>query len=132
MNKKMDMGINMYDFNRINMKQFPYLETEEEIENVKTLLRNYINKTCSEFYMLLNHDVRDFTLFNFKNGILTDIKIHTMANDIIECFENRAYGLLDVELDEAGLAVEIWVKDRATEEVYMFLLFPYDSGVIQY
>lgn len=132
MNKEVDMGMNVYDFNRVNMGQLPYLETEEEIANAKKVLKNYINKTCCEFYMMLNHDLRDFTLFNFKNGILTEIKANIMADDVVKCMENRGYGLLDIELNEEGSAVEIWIKDRDTETVYMFLLFPYDIGVIQY
>ena len=132
MSKEIDSGIDMYSFNRVNMGQLPYLETEEEIEFAKIVIKNYINKTCGEFYMMLNHDLRDFTLFNFKNGVLTDVKIKVMIDDIIECMENRGFGLLDVGLDEVGLAVEIWVKNRETEAVYMFLLFPYDLGVIQY
>ena len=132
MNKEVDMGIDMYSFNRVNMGQLPYLETKDELESAKLFIKNYINKTCSEFYMMLNHDLRDFTLFNFKNGILTDIKINIMADDIIECMNNRGFGLLDVGLDEADAAIEIWVKDRETEAVHMFLLFPYDNGVIQY
>lgn len=132
MSKEIDMGLDVYSFNRVNMGQLPYLETAEEIESVKTYIKNYINSTGSEFYMMLNHDLRDFTLFNFKNGILNDIKIKVMADDIIECMENRGFGLLDVGLDEAEIALEIWVKNVETEAVHMFLLFPYDNGVIQY
>ena len=132
MEKEVDIGIDMYSFNRVNMGQLPYLETEEEIDGAKIIIKNYINKTCNEFYMMLNHDLRDFTLFNFRNGLLNDTKIQVMADDIIECVQNRGFGLLDVNPDEAGMAIEIWVKNRETETVYMFLLFPYDVGVIQY
>lgn len=132
MEKEVDMGIDMYSFNRVNMGQLPYLETEEELDGAKTIIKNYINKTCNEFYMMLNHDLRDFTLFNFRNGLLNNTKIQVMANDIIECMQNRGFGLLDVNLDEAETAIEIWVKNKETEAVFMFLLFPYDMGVIQY
>ena len=132
MNKEVDMGIDMYSFNRVNMGQLPYLETEEEIECAKQCLKNYINHTFSTYYMLLNHDNKDFTLFHFKNGVSSDIKINTMANDIIECMENRGFGLLEINSDETGSAQEVWVKDKKTETVYMYLLFPYDMGVIEY
>lgn len=132
MNKEIDSGMNIYDFNRVNMGQLPYLETKEEIDSVKTFLKNYINSTYGNYYMMLNHDRKDFTLFNFLNGVFTDIKITTMVDDIIECMENRGLGFLDVELDNAETAVEIWVKDRNTEAVFMYLLFPYDNGVIEY
>ena len=132
MNKEVDMGIDMYSFNRVNMGQLPYLETEEEIECAKRCLKNYINHTFSTYYMLLNHDNKDFTLFHFKNGVGNDTKINTMVNDIIECMENRGFGLLEINSDETGRAQEIWVKDKKTETVYMYLLFPYDMGVIEY
>jgi hypothetical protein len=133
MSKEVDSGINMYEFNKVNMgKNLPILKTDDEIEGAKLVISNYINETMGEFYMMLNHDNRDFTLFNFFNGILTTVKVKTMTDDIIECMENRGYGLLDVNLDEAGAAVEIWVKDKETEAVFMYLLFPYDIGVIKY
>ena len=131
MDKEVDMGIDMYSFNRVNMGQLPYLETEE-IECAKQCLKNYINHTFSTYYMLLNHDNKDFTLFHFKNSVGSDIKINTMANDIIECMENRGFGLLEINSDETGGAQEVWVKDKKTETVYMYLLFPYDMGVIEY
>lgn len=131
MNKEVDMGIDMYSFNRVNMGQLPYLETEEEIKGAKSIIKNYLKTNTSNYYMLLNHDNRDFTLFNFRENI-TDLKINTMTNDVIECMENRMFGLLDVGLDEAGCAIEVWVKDRKTEAVYMYLLFPYENGVIEY
>ena len=131
MSKEVDMGIDMYSFNRVNMGQLPYLETEEEINGAKNIIRNYLKTNASNYYMLLNHDNRDFTLFNFRENI-TGLKIDVMTNDIIECMENRGFGLLDVGLDEAGCAIEVWVKDRETETVYMYLLFPYENGVIEY
>jgi hypothetical protein len=132
MSKEIDSGMNMYDFNRINMGQFPYLETEEEINRAKLTLKNYIRKTLGSFYMMLNHERKDFTLFYFQNDTITEVKINTMVNDIIECMDNRNLGLLDVCLDDADAAIEVWVKDRETETVYLYILFPYDNGVIQY
>lgn len=132
MSKEIDSGINMYEFNRINMGQFPYLETEEEINRAKLTLKSYIRKTLGSFYMMLNHERKDFTLFYFQNDTITEVKINTMVNDIIECMDNRNLGLLDVCLDDADAAIEVWVKDRETETVYLYILFPYDNGVIQY
>jgi hypothetical protein len=40
--------------------------------------------------------------------------------------------IIDIFEDETGEALEVWVKNLETEAVYMYLLFPYDSGVIEY
>ena len=132
MNKEINTGVNMYEFNRVNMGQLPFLTTKEEIDGAKAQVIDYIEKTNSNYYMMLNHDKKDFTLFNFQNDYISNFKILSMANDVIECMENRGLGLLDIGLDEAGCALEIWVKDRYTEAVFMYLLFPYDNGVIEY
>ena len=132
MNKEINAGVNMYDFNRVNMGRLPFLTTKEEIEGAKAQVINYIEKTYNNYYMMLNHDKKDFTLFNFQNDYVDNFKILSMANDVIEGMENRGLGLLDINLDEAGYALEIWVKDKHTEAVFMYLLFSYDNGVIEY
>ena len=132
MSKEIDSGISMYEFNRANMGQLPYLETEEEIASAKAFLKQYIKENGASFYMMLNYDNKDFTLFHFNNGIIIDAKLEVMAEDIFECMDNRGFGMLDISLDNAELAIEIWVKDRATDAVYLYMLFPYDMGVIEY
>lgn len=132
MSKEVDMGINLYEFNKVNMGKLPVLLSKEEVEGAKTQLRKFIDETCSNYYMLLNHEKKDFTLFNFRNENITKFKINSMADDIVECMYNRGLVLIDVNTDEAGIAMEIWTKDRHTEAVYMYLLFPYNEGVIEY
>jgi hypothetical protein len=132
MNKEIDSGVNMYDFNRVNMGRLPVLKTEEELNGAKQVIKNFINEKLAKYYMLLNHDNRYFTLFNFVNGVITDTKNKLMANDIIECMQNFGFGIIDIFEDETGEALEVWVKNLETEAVYMYLLFPYDFGVLEY
>lgn len=131
-NKEVDMGINMYDFNRVNMGRLPLLKTEDEINGAKDVIKRFANQMLAKYYMLLNHDTRYFTLFNFTNGKIDSIKIQQMSNDVIECMQNLNYGIIDISPDENGGGLEIWVKDLETETVYMYILFPYDLGVIEY
>ena len=132
MDKEIETGVSLYDFNRANMGQFPILSTEEEINGAKNIILDFLCRDEMSYYMLLNHETRYFTLFEFSNGIKSDGRRKTMANDVIECMANCGYGILDICYDDAGTALEVWVKDLDTDTVYMYLLFPYDFGVIVY
>jgi hypothetical protein len=130
--KNLDIGVNMYEFNKVNMAKLPILKTSSEIRGAKRVVKNFVNAKPATYYMMLNHENRYFTLFNFRNGIMTEGKIDVMANDVIECMENCGFALIDINEDSTGEALEIWVKDEENEIAYMYLLFPYDFGVIEY
>ena len=130
--KEIDTGVSLYDFNRANMGQFPILSTEEELNGAKNIILDFLCRDEMSYYMLLNHETRYFTLFEFSNGVKSDGRREAMANDVIECMLNCRYGILDICYDNAGTALEVWVKDLDTDTVYMYLLFPYDFGVIVY
>ena len=129
MSKEINSGLNMYEFNRMNMGKLPLLE---DLSGAKETIKSFISKKATQYYMLLNHDNRYFTLFNFSAGIVLSSKIELMGEDVIECLQNCNFGIIDIFEDEVGAALEIWVKDLETEAVYMYLLFPYDYGVIEY
>lgn len=132
MAQEIDSGMNLYEFNRVNMGKLPVLKTIEEFEGAKLVIENFINDKLGTYYMMLNHERKDFTLFNFLQGVIVDSKTETMINDVLECMDNRSLDIIDISPDEANMALEIWVKERQTEAVYMYLLFPYDFGVIEY
>ena len=132
MTKDIETGVSMYDFNRANMGKLPLLD-EEGIEGAKNVVRKFLTRQTENFYyMLLNHENRYFTLFEFTHNIKSDDRINTMADDVIECMLNCGFGIIDINEDEIGMALEDWVKDIETEAVHMYLLFPYDFGVIKY
>jgi hypothetical protein len=132
MSKEIDSGVNMYEFNRINMGRLPVLKTEEELNGAKQVIKNFVNEKLANYYMLLNHDNRYFTLFNFKSGVISELKVNVMSDDVIECMQNFGFGIIDIFEDTTGEALEVWVKNLETEAVYMYLLFPYDFGVLEY
>lgn len=132
MSKEMQAGINLYEFNKINMGKLPILKTEEEILGAKSVVIKFLEENPATYYMLLNHENRYFTLFNFKSeGSKSNAK-SVMAQDVIECMEYCGFDLIDICLDEDGYALEVWGKKQTEQEACMYLLFPYDSGVIEY
>lgn len=124
-----DMGLNVYEFNKNIMKQLPVME-EVGIEKVKETLKDYLENTPAEQYlMMLCREKNDYTLFNFYDT-WDDAQF---ADDVIECFENRGLGIVDSEIIDDGVAMEIWVKQPGQmEEADLYYLFPADQMVIEY
>lgn len=124
-----DMNFTVYDYNKNIMKQWPVLEGEG-LENVKQELRNYLENTPAEQYlMMLCKEKNDYTLFNFYDT-WDDAQF---ADDVIECFENRGLGIVNSEIIDDGVAMEIWVKQPGQmEEADLYYIFPADSMIIEY
>ena len=133
MSKEVDTGVNLYEFNKINMAQIPCLETTEQFNGAKLVVKDFVNENLSSnYYMLLNHEKRYFTVFHISKEIDLEFAKEMIANDILECMLNCNFGIIDINKDESEMALEVWVKDLETADVHMFLFFPYDFGVIEY
>ena len=79
--------------------------------------------------MLLCHELRDYTLFNFDaTSEKRNVKASEAANDVLECMTNRGQ-LISVEFQTDG-AWEIWMRNN--EDCFAYYLFPYDNAVIEY
>jgi hypothetical protein len=124
-----DMNLTVYDYNKNIMKQWPIVEGEG-LDNVKQELRNYLENTPAEQYlMMLCREKNDYTLFNFYD-VWDDAQF---ADDVIECFENRGLGIVNSEIIDDGVAMEIWVKQPGQmEEADLYYIFPADSMIIEY
>lgn len=77
--------------------------------------------------MLLCHEQRDYTLFNFIDykGEDTDI---ICADELIECLLNRGK-IKGIDITKDNNAIEIWIS--IDKEAFAYYFFPYDSGVIE-
>lgn len=121
---------NLYDFNKINMARLPTLNHDQE-NTAKNVLSSFFHENSdARYFMMLCHENRDYTLFDRQNWNMRDV-VGTILNDIVECIHNRGYGIIDIGTVPG--AIEIWVKPYGqTEVAHLFMLFPYDNGVINY
>ena len=123
-----DMGLNVYEFNKNIMKQLPVMENDG-IQTVKKSLQEYLVSSETKYLMMLCKERSDYTLFNFdkiRNSSL-------FADDVIECMENRGLGIINFEIIEDGIVIELWVKEPGQmEEAYLYYIFPADEMVIEY
>ena len=87
----------------------------------EAVLAKYIKETDAEFYMLLNHEFRYFTLFETKHDDLIPAAREVL--NVLAYFDD----VKAIERVENG--VEIWATYEG--QIGMFLFFEYDKGVIK-
>ena len=122
-----DMGLNVYEFNKNIMKQLPVIE---DLKGVRETLIKYIHETpAKQYLMMLCREQNDYTLFNLNNNRFNN----QFDQDVIECMENRGFGIVSAEIIDDGVAMEIWVKEPGQmENADLYYLFPADQMVIKY
>lgn len=111
---------NLYDANKQLVKQtcksLTHIELAQKQEEIKEW---FINK---KYVMLLNHDIRYFTVFHNVNN-----DYGFAAAQVIGCLEDQNGDIVSIELQKDG-AWEIWVK--IDNDFMVFYLFDYEKGVI--
>lgn len=122
---------NLYDINKQVMFSQPKVDAEI-LAQKKADLREWITMHAYQHYfMMLCHERRDYTIFNFTGKSLQGVTIadvDSMTDDVIECLTNRGT-LLALDLQDAG-GWEFWIKDE--DDAYMYLMFPYGAAVLEY
>ena len=121
------MGLRVYEFNKNIMKQLPVIE---DLKGVRETLIEYIHETpAKQYLMMLCREQNDYTLFNLNNNRFNN----EFDQDIIECMENRDFGIVSCEIIDDGVAVELWVKrPNQMENADLYYIFPADAMVIKY
>ena len=115
----------IYEVNKEICAQLPPL-TEEEKQKSIAFIKEYLENTFNTFYMLMNHEVRYFTLFNDDSWCWGDYPRHDKgAKTIFEIAESLGQ-VKTVTFDTSKTALEFWIDDK------IYLFFPYDEGVVNY
>lgn len=120
---------NLYDMNKQLMANEAEIAPEVRTEKRKALI-DWIKANYNEHYfMMLCHELRDYTVFRLRDTAPTIGAICTMADDVFECMKNRGT-LLALDLQDAG-GWELWLRTE-TGEIAAYYLFPYGSAVLEY
>ena len=119
---------NLYEFNKNAMSQYEPMDVIELNRKLTSVADNMIDAmdNCDRHYwMLLCHELRNYTLFN----IIAASDMQDIISELRPTLTNRGL-VLDITLQKDG-AYEIWIRDIETEENFAYYLFPYDMGVIE-
>ena len=120
----------LYDVNK-NIVQTSEKELSQGVINSKKEeIKNFLEKTNNEYYMLLCHERRDYTLFDlgYETYYSYKEKYKKTADVLIdECLKNRGE-IRGIDITKDKQAIEIWVSIE--EDSYVYYFFPYNEGVI--
>lgn len=120
-------GANLYNMNKslvAQEKPLDYIAFGVALAKVS----NWFQQSRARYFMLLCHENRDYTLFNFVNKHAADPAhyVHA-AQELEECLVNRGK-IISIEYQDTEDAWEIWINDG---EPKVYYLFKYDMGVIE-
>lgn len=116
----------LYDMNKAAIVSMPSLTGSEFKKNLKKIKQFFLEKT-DKYFMLLNRETYNFTLFNLGNK--NEIAMKQTIDDLKECLNNRGR-VVSIESDSMD-SYEIWIVDEDNEAL-VYYLFPYDLGVIEH
>ena len=133
---EIDSGMNLYEFNKSTLVNAPSA-TSAEVELMRSRVKKYLanNANANRYYMMLCRELTDYTLFHSTDLLISECS-EIMEADIQDCFNNRGMEVMMMDINDDNV-VEIWVRvnhaeEEVPNEIYLYHLFPYDMGVIEY
>lgn len=111
--------MNLYEINQSAYSNVPPMKEE----NILTVVHEYILSNPSTYYMMLNHDIHYFTVFNNTRRSIQRIseaivKIAMELGEVVDVINNTDNHML-----------EIWI--RKDNKALMFGTFNYERGVVE-
>lgn len=118
--KTSNVDVSLYDINKQIISQMPEITKEEAIK----ILDDYQwAHTSTTYFGFMSFEKHYFTIFH-----RTENKQDTMfASVALECIQN--IGLLKT-LNIENETLEVWLE--INDEIYQYLIFPYDEGVVNF
>ena len=117
---KLDTGMNLYDFNKQAMNQLTPMDPIAFNLATQHMVADISER--SKYWMLLNNERKDYTVFIIitEEGTLNELK---------PTLNNRGQVLsIDKQSDNN---YEIWIRDPETEENFVYYLFDYSFGIVE-
>ena len=121
--KEIELFGNLYDINKNIVAQNEIKLSEGILNSKKEIIKNFINKTNNNYYMLLCNERKDYTVFHNNNLSMETAKIL-----VDECLINRGE-IRGIDITKDKNAIEIWLVIE--NEAFVYYFFPYDMGVIE-
>lgn len=120
----------LYDMNKNLVQNSEKALSQGMLNSKKEEIKNFLKKTNNEYYMLLCHERRDYTLFDlgYETYYTYKEKCKKIADVLIdECLKNRGE-IRGIDITKDKQAIEIWISTE--EDSYAYYFFPYDEGII--
>ena len=125
---KGEVNMSLYDINKNIIGQLPKYESDQILDLEKRIDDwNMIEELkLNNFFMLLCRDINYYTIFCLDPE---KADFRTLGESVTYLLCDAEYTIHSDEI--LNDHCEIWAKDK-DGETYVFMLFPYDQGVVYY
>ena len=126
--------LTLYDLNKQMVAQMSPMTEENEQQHIEEIFNPFLTEKNNKYYMLLCKELSYFTLFHKDESNSDDFfktlkeLITSNGTLITACWTN----------EDTKESIEYWVRIKTPiennpdfSEVYCFVLFPYDAGVVE-
>lgn len=123
--KDAKLNVNLYELNKTFYKSMPEI-TFNELQEQRKKIADWIKESDCKYYMLLCRERSDYTIFALREsgGLVAADK------EIVDIVCSRGQlKAIELESNFPEKWIQFWLEDN--KEIYMYALFPYDSGVIE-
>lgn len=116
--------MSLYDLNKQSVKTMSSYD-EDRLNDLSDIIRSFYYNSNNSFYMLLNHELHYFTLFK---GDFPGQEFSNLGDAVVTVIQEANLEIVAHELYDNK--IEIW--GRLDDDVFVFILFPYDAGVVSF
>lgn len=115
--------VNLYDLNKSVMAQLAPVIVSE----YKDFFENYAKSKSAHYYILFSFKAHYYTLF--AQDPHEALSFGKVMCEILNGFEGYVYGITEAE---DGQCIELWISQTQEAEPELYLLSPYDEGVVTF
>jgi len=126
---KMSGGLEMslYEMNKQIIAQLPPYD-DRDLLKLRKRINKFTEKLYNSYYMLLCKDFNYYTIFAHNEADAGEFK--TIGHAVVAIIKEMNAQVYSADNMEDRF--EIWLKPEGEEEIYDFLFFPYDEGVVEF
>ena len=124
-----NINMSLYEINQSLISQLPAYD-EDQIEELEDKIDawKHNNHLKNNYYMLLCRDNNYYTVLHYNNE---KSEFNTLGQGVLTLLLEADYTIHSDEILDDHC--EIWAKNETTgQEAHVFMLFPYDEGVVTY
>lgn len=120
--------MSLYEINQSIISQLPPYNADQICELMSKISNwDAENNTRVKYYMLLNNDKHYYTIFHYDDNF-NCADFRSLGQGVLILLQEMGYSIISDEI--LNDHCEIWVKN--SQETVVYLLFPYDQGVVTY
>ena len=119
-----DLSLNEYALNQSMMEQMPAMDDDILRQNLGTLSAWFGSNINYRYFMMLNNDVHDYTIFDVESK-----NYHNASVELYECFKYRGE-VLAIDFNHDYDYYEVWVRRHDDGQPYLYIIFPCNDFVI--